>query len=154
MPHLPGAAWDAAYAVVRTWSMVGDRVVPGLSSRAWPVLMCWLVVACGSAAAAGHAGPSMHQAPARPLVPDYIGRYATAGALADGGSVRLLSNGGVKLGWGRSARLLRVRPWGRLVVSCTRRTPAAAFRLSTAARGESAFVQTVARRVGRPLGLV
>lgn len=43
---------------------------------------------------------------------------------------------------------------GGITVSCTRPAPAAAFGLSTAARGESAFVQTVARRVGRPLALV
>jgi hypothetical protein len=68
--------------------------------------------------------------------------------------VRLMSNGGVKLRWGRSAGLLPVRPWGRIEVSCTRPAPRGAFRLSGAARGESALAQTVVRRVAHPLALV
>jgi hypothetical protein len=122
-------------------------------------LTCWLAPACGGGAAtsAGAGGSNDRWAPASgsgSFVPDYIGRYATRGPLADGGSVRLLSNGGVKLRWGRSAALLPVRPWGRIVVSCARPKPAAVFRLSPAARGESALVQTTATRARRPLALV
>jgi hypothetical protein len=149
------AALDAGWVVVRTCCMHGDRHVPGPSSRTLPALVCCLAVACGGGGATGGAaGRPVHEAGVRPFVPDYIGRYATRGALADGGSVRLLSNGGVKLRWRGAARLLRVGPWGRIEVSCTRPAPRAEFRLSATATGESALAQAVVRRVAHPLALV
>lgn len=124
------------------------------------VVTCLLAVACGGSGAATPIQPARSTEQVAPVsrgtsfIPDYIGPYATSGALADEGSVRLLSNGNVHVHWGDSARLLAVRPWGRIEVSCTRRTPRAAFRLSTTAKGESAVVQTVASRLGHPLALV
>ena len=124
------------------------------------VLVASLAAACGGGAArtpakAGRStGAAAAASPVRSFIPDFIGRYSTAGALADGGSVKLLSNGNVKLRWGRSVSLLRVPPWGRIEVSCTRPAPRAAFTLSAAARGESAVVQALARRAGRPVALV
>ncbi|HSD03751.1 MAG TPA: hypothetical protein VLB81_15350 [Gaiellales bacterium] len=139
------------------------RLVPGRRLRSSEgivvVLTCSLAVACGGGAAAASSRVVLaaHHDPGSAggtFVSDFIRRFATGGTLAAGGSVRLLSNGNVKLRWGRSAPLLPVRPWGRIVVSCTRPVPATAFRLSAAARGESALVQTAARRVSRPLALV
>jgi hypothetical protein len=87
-------------------------------------------------------------------IPDYIGRYATSGRLADGGRARLSSNGNVHIKHGSKAALLTLRPWGTVTVACADPTTAATLVLSRYARGESAQVQTVRSRPAHPFALV